>query len=385
MATVLLLPKNLISAAAGYAFGLVGGVGLVWVAAVLGACLSFWLGRRLGRDGVARIAGRHLARLDDLVERHGIIAVLVARLIPVVPFTAVNYGSGLTAISFRAYLLATAVGIVPGTVAYVSVGAYGADPTSPPFLLAAGALLALSVGGYWLARHRNRGTRAPSTIRPPSTRSARRGGLMLDAPLRAALDRPLAGVAARLDRAWVTPDRITLTGLGLGLAGAVSAGLAWWPAALVLWLLSRAADGLDGPLARRRRASGTGDTGEAGGFLDITADFLVYGAFVVGVGVGWGGSLLPFLAVLLAYYINGTAFLAFSSISERTGRRLDDGRSLSFLGGLAEGAETIVVHSLWVLLPQHAGTIAWVWAAVVLLSGLHRMLVGYRTLRRPPA
>lgn len=192
-------------------------------------------------------------------------------------------------------------------------------------------------------------------------------------------------MAARIDRPWVTPDRITVVGLVLGLAGAGSAAMAWWPAALVLWLLSRAADGLDGPLARRRRSRGTEGSGKAGGFLDITADFVVYGAFVVGVGVGWDGSLLPFLVVLLAYYVNGTAFLAFSSIAERTGHRLDDGRSRSFLGGLAEGAETILVHSLWVLFPSSAGTGAWIWAAVVLLSGLHRMLLGYRTLRRAVA
>lgn len=206
---------------------------------------------------------------------------------------------------------------------------------------------------------------------------------MLDTALRARLDRPLARVAARLDRPWITPDRITVAGLVMGLAGATSAAFAWWPAALVLWLLSRAADGLDGPLARRRRSRNPDDSSDAGGFLDITADFLTYGAFVVGVAIGWGGSLLPFLAVLLAYYINGAAFLAFSSVAERTGHQIDDGRSLSFLGGVAEGAETAVVHSLWVIVPGIAGGVAWGWAAVVMFSGLHRMFVGYRTLRRP--
>jgi len=84
--------------------------------------------------------------------------------------------------------------------------------------------------------------------------------------------------------------------------------------------------------------------------------------------------------VLLAYYVNGTAFLAFSSIAERTGRTIEDGRSLSFLGGLAEGAETIVVHSLWLLLPAIAWQIALVWAAVVALSSAHRIVAGYRAL-----
>jgi len=209
---------------------------------------------------------------------------------------------------------------------------------------------------------------------------------VLDNRARAVLEGPLDRAAAWLDRRWISPDGITLVGLGLGLGGAAAAGAAWWWTALALWLASRVADGLDGPLARRRHAAGAGASpSEAGGFLDITADFVVYGAFVVGVGVGWGGSLVPFLAVLLGYYLNGAAFLAFSSIAERTGHRIDDGRSLSFLGGLAEGTETIVVHSVWVLLPAWAGGVAWAWAALVGLSAAQRIVVGYRTLRSPPS
>ena len=206
---------------------------------------------------------------------------------------------------------------------------------------------------------------------------------MFDARLRVALERPLRLATLRLDRPWLSPDRLTVAGLVLGLAGAGAAAAGWWVPALVLWLVSRAADGMDGPLARLRRERTGADDSGAGGFLDITADFLVYGAFVVGVAIGWGGSLLPFLAVLLAYYVNGSTFLAFSSVAQRTGRTIDDGRSLSFLGGLAEGAETIAVHSLWALFPAAAGPVAWVWAGVVLLSGLHRMIVGYRSLRAP--
>ncbi len=200
---------------------------------------------------------------------------------------------------------------------------------------------------------------------------------MFDARLRPLLDGPLSRTAAVLDRPAITPDRLTLLGLVLGLACAVASALAWWPAAVVLWLLSRLADGLDGPLARRR---GPRDAG-AGGFLDITCDFVVYGATVVGVGLGAGGPLWPFLLVLLAYYVNGTAFLAFSSIAERAGRRIDDGRSLSFLGGLAEGAETIAVHTLWLVLPFWAPQIALGWAALVAVSAAQRVVAGYRALR----
>lgn len=215
---------------------------------------------------------------------------------------------------------------------------------------------------------------------------------MLDAPVRRVLERPLDRTASVLDRAWVTPDRLSLAGLALALASAVLAALALWPAALAAWLVSRVLDGLDGPLARRR-GGGT----EAGGFLDITADFAAYGAGVVGVALGATGALdggappawewAGFLAVLLAYYVNGAAFLAFSSAAERLERlgqgrraRLDDGRTFSFIGGLAEGTETIVVHSLWLLVPGAAPVVAWVWAGVVGVSAVQRVVLGRRLL-----
>lgn len=213
---------------------------------------------------------------------------------------------------------------------------------------------------------------------------------MLDRSLRAVLARPLDATAAALDRPGITPDGLTVTGLVLGVASAVTAALQLWWLALALWLISRVADGLDGTLARRRirAAEARGEQpapSHAGGFLDITADFVVYGATVVGVAFGASAQFdapwWPFLLVLLAYYVNGTAFLAFSSIAERAGRTLDDGRSLSFLGRIAEGTETIVVHSLWLILPFWSWQIAIVWALFVAVSAVQRVVVGYLSLR----
>jgi len=212
---------------------------------------------------------------------------------------------------------------------------------------------------------------------------------MFDARLRQALGPILDLAAARLDRPGITPDRLTVLGLVTGLASAVTAATQLWWWALVLWLVSRLLDGLDGPLARRRRRAAvkTSTSPVAGGFLDITADFVVYGSTVLGVAIGataaYGADWKPFAAVLLAYYVNGTAFLAFSSAAERSSRQLEDGRSFSFLGGLAEGAETIAVHALWLIVPERASVIAIAWSVVVALSGGRRIVTGYRLLGRP--
>ena len=208
---------------------------------------------------------------------------------------------------------------------------------------------------------------------------------MFDAKLRRAMGPATERAAIWLDRPWITPDRLTGLNLVLGLASAAFAAGQWWLPALAAWLLCRIADGLDGPLARlRNRRNGTEDTGR-GGFWDICADFIVYGATVVGVGIGasaaFGAPWLPFLLVLFAYYINGTAFLAFSSVAEKTGRQIRDGRSLSFLAGLTEGAETVAVHSLWLIFPGAAWEIAAIWAMLVTASAIQRIIAGYRSLR----
>ncbi|MDP9432854.1 MAG: VTT domain-containing protein [Actinomycetota bacterium] len=151
------LPKNALSAAAGLLFGLLPGIVVVMAGATAGAVAAFALARLLGREVVERWAGARVARVDALLRRRGVWGVLVARLVPLMPFTVINYGSGLSAVRFRDYLLGTVVGILPGTTAYVALGAYGRRPSSWQFATAVVALLAMTVGGFlWARRARHR-------------------------------------------------------------------------------------------------------------------------------------------------------------------------------------------------------------------------------------
>lgn len=147
------VPKNVLSVLGGLLFGLVAGVALVLVAALLGAAAGFGLGRVLGRDAVERFTGGGVARVDELLRRKGLLAVVGVRLVPVVPFTAVNYAAGLTAVRVRDYALGTVLGILPGTIAFTALGAYGSSPGSWPFVLAVLALVGLGAGGAAVAHH----------------------------------------------------------------------------------------------------------------------------------------------------------------------------------------------------------------------------------------
>jgi len=201
---------------------------------------------------------------------------------------------------------------------------------------------------------------------------------MLDARLRAAYAPLVDRVAARLVAAGVTPMQLTVGGWGIGVAACVAAGLGWWTAALVLWLGNRLLDGLDGAVAR------AGDPTEHGGFLDIVADFSIYAGFLVGVAVSVPSARLGVIVLLTTYYVSGAAFLGLSWLVERRRNRVGDERSLNFVGGLAEGAETIVAYALIALLPAHATTIVWVFAAAVAVTAVQRTVVGYRLLTASP-
>jgi len=136
------VPKGVLSAAAGVAFGLPVGAALVYVAALLGAALAFLLGRWLGRDAVERLTGTRLERVDQLLARRGLLAVVAVRLVPLVSFTAINYAAGLSTVRRRDYAWGTAVGIIPGTLSYVALGS-GIASGHPELVLVAASVLVL--------------------------------------------------------------------------------------------------------------------------------------------------------------------------------------------------------------------------------------------------
>lgn len=199
---------------------------------------------------------------------------------------------------------------------------------------------------------------------------------MFDARVRAGLAPYLDAAARRLAAAGIPADALTAAGFAVGTAACVAAATARWPLALGLWLANRALDGLDGAVARVRGAS------DRGGFLDIVADFAVYGGFVLGVAVARPEARLACVALLAAYYVSGSALLAWSSLAERRALAAGDERSLVFVGGLAEGTETVVAYVLLCLFPGAAAPIAWGFAAAVAVTAFQRVVFAARALGR---
>ena len=119
--TALAVPGAILTLAGGAVFGVFWGVIFNSIAANIGANAAFLIARSLGRDGVRGLMGEEseaLRKMDDVVGRHGFRGLLTLRLIPLVPFNALNFGSGLMPLRWSTYAAATMIGIFPGTVVY---------------------------------------------------------------------------------------------------------------------------------------------------------------------------------------------------------------------------------------------------------------------------
>ena len=110
----LFIPGTLLTALGAAIFGAYWGFLYVWVGAMAGATAAFFIGRGLGREFAASLIGDRLKKYDDSIEKNGFATVLYLRLV-YFPFTAMNFGMGLTKIRFRDYFWGTGLGILAGT------------------------------------------------------------------------------------------------------------------------------------------------------------------------------------------------------------------------------------------------------------------------------
>ena len=124
VATVLFLPGSVLTLGAGAVFGVALGSVCVSISATLGATAAFLVGRYLARDAIARKIEKHekFTTIDRAVADEGWKIVLLTRLSPVFPFTLLNYAFGLTRVKLSHYVLASWLGMIPGTVMYVYLG-----------------------------------------------------------------------------------------------------------------------------------------------------------------------------------------------------------------------------------------------------------------------
>src|SRR5579863_1470617 len=148
-----LVPGAVMTIAGGLAFGTLWGSIYSVLGADAGALIAFAAGRFLGRSFVQRVVGGRFEKLLAQIGRHGFQIIFYLRLVPLIPYNALNLLAGASPITFRDYFWASMIGMIPGTILFAFLGDALWHPASPLFFLALASIM-VCFGGGELARRR---------------------------------------------------------------------------------------------------------------------------------------------------------------------------------------------------------------------------------------
>ncbi|MDP5458078.1 CDP-alcohol phosphatidyltransferase family protein [Alishewanella sp. SMS8] len=202
---------------------------------------------------------------------------------------------------------------------------------------------------------------------------------MLDAKITPLLKPLMQPLVKQLDQWKISPNQLTVLGFLFGMLALPLLAYQNYTAALLVILLNRVVDGLDGALARWQNSSTA-----SGGFLDISLDFLFYAAIPLGFALADPTANALAAAVLLASFIGtGSSFLAFAIPAERyqLARPQFANKSFYYLHGLTEGTETILLFVAFCVWPQHFSLLAYCFAFAAGITIVTRVIGGFKTLR----
>jgi len=194
---------------------------------------------------------------------------------------------------------------------------------------------------------------------------------MMDGTGRKIIQPSLDRIGIRLAARGVKADHVTIFACLVGLAAAGLIAVGYMIVALMLIIISRICDGLDGSVARASRKT------DFGGYLDITLDFVFYGAVPLAFVIyDPAANALTGAALIFSFYVNGASFLAYAIVAEKRGfsTTARGVKSIYFTTGLAEASETYIVFGVFCLWPAWFAPVAWVFAAICLYTALSRII-----------
>ena len=203
---------------------------------------------------------------------------------------------------------------------------------------------------------------------------------MLDRFITPVIKPILQPIVAQLDKYKVQADQVTLVGFVIGLLAVPLLAAQMWTTALMVIVINRILDGLDGALARYQNQANS-----AGGYLDICVDFLFYAAVPLGFAFADPQqNALPAVVLLTVFIGTGSSFLAFAIPAEKLNlaRPQFANKSFYFLNGLTEGTETIAFFIAFCLFPAYFPLLAYSFALLGSITIFTRIHGGYHTLKK---
>ncbi|MEE3878214.1 CDP-alcohol phosphatidyltransferase family protein [Vibrio sp. YYF0003] len=189
---------------------------------------------------------------------------------------------------------------------------------------------------------------------------------------------PLTQSAQFVDKFGITANQTTLLGFAIGCLAVPSLITEHYLAALLFILLNRFCDGLDGALARIQGIT------DAGGFLDISLDFLFYSLIPFGfVLANPEQNAIAGAFLIFSFVGTGSSFLAFAIMASKQGidNPVYKHKSLYYMSGLTEGTETIGAFIAFCIFPHHFALIAYLFGAACWFTTFTRIYSGFHTLK----
>ncbi|MBF0713667.1 TVP38/TMEM64 family protein [Gemella sp. GH3] len=154
---IFFFPVPILAVVGGVLFGFVKGSILTFLGASINCYLMFIISRKFGRDYVKKLLTKRLTpkqheKIFNVSDEKLMVSLVILRLIPLVPYNLINYGFGLTNISLTKYMIASVLGIIPGTIVFLNFGAASTNIWSIEFLLSTILVLLLTGGSIYISK-----------------------------------------------------------------------------------------------------------------------------------------------------------------------------------------------------------------------------------------
>ena len=132
---LLIIPTSMLALVGGGLFGPIKGFIFTMTGFWIAGTIAFYLARYLGREFVAGILKRKFNKLESIMQKSGFKYLFILRLPPIIPYDPLSYISGLTNISYKDFILASLIGVIPETICYSIIGTSFKSPLSPQFII----------------------------------------------------------------------------------------------------------------------------------------------------------------------------------------------------------------------------------------------------------
>lgn len=174
----------------------------------------------------------------------------------------------------------------------------------------------------------------------------------------------------------LTPNHITLLGLLIGFLSAFLVSRHEFIWAGIIWWCGRLLDGTDGIYARA-----TGQSSAFGAFLDILFDMAAYSLMIVGFDFAFPEIHFNWIVILFLYVLCITGALSLGNLEDKNKVPDRDNRGLRLAAGIAEGGETGIAYTLFLLFPSHVNILSTVWILILSLTVISRILLARKELK----